>query len=207
MKAVRRRRPPALDAREWRDFLIAALNEVGVGIGEEFVIVHGDGYEDDRPDGTLGSSPRRRLDEPREGGARRSDPSTSRKAARDVKPRTGTQRVKILAVIAAKGDHGATSEEAADASGVSFSRSSGPRIAELLRDGYIADTGRTRPGSLGSDQRVLVATEKGREAIEALPSPPPPEPGQVTIDDVIDVDPLPGGLPYPDRDTRGGPRS
>lgn len=196
-RAVRRRRPPALDVREWREFLISALNEIDVPIGGEFVIVHGDDYNDDRPEGTLGAGPRRVFrDAP--GATRANDPDVSRRAARDVKPRTGTQRGKILSAIAAKGDHGATSEEAADASGVSFSRSSGPRIAELLRDGYIRDTGRTRPGSLGSDQRVLVATEKGREAIGSLPPPRPPDPGQTSIDDVIEVDPLPGGLPEPD---------
>lgn len=159
MSAVRTR-PQALDVREWRAFLTGALNEAGIKIGEEFVVCRRE--ELARPPA---ASPRRRFDEPREGGARAADPEVSRRAARDVKPRTGTQRGKILAVIAAKGDHGATSEEAADASGVSFSRSSGPRIAELLRDGYLADTGRTRPGSLGSDQRVLVATERGREAL------------------------------------------
>lgn len=207
MAAVRTR-PPALDVREWREFTVGALNEAGVKVGEEFVVCRPEDLARPAP-----GSPRRVFGEA-EGGARANDPDVSRRAARDVKPRTGTQRGKILAVIAAKGDHGATSEEAADASGVSFSRSSGPRIAELLRDGYLADTGRTRPGSLGSDQRVLVATEKGRRAIEALAPPPPPDPGQSSIDDVIDVDPLPGGLPEPDvapmmlpLDTRGGPRS
>lgn len=202
MSAAYRHRPQALDVREWKALAVGALNEAGVRIGEPFIVVRFDEWAEakagPRP---APASPRRRLDEPREGMARRTDPETSRRAARDVKPRSGTQRGRLLAVIANSGPQGMTSEEASEAAGVSFSRSSGPRIAELLREGYIRDTGQTRPGSLGSDQRVLVATDKGREilGLDAEPSLFDAADEQTTSGRLLDYR-------YP-TDTRGGPRS
>lgn len=170
-RAVRRRRPPALDVREWREFLIAALNEIEVPIGGEFVIVHGDDYEADLPANTVGGGSPRRVFGEAEGAARATDPATSKAAARDVTIPSGSQRYRLLVAIVNAGSHGLTSEEASDLARVSFSRSSGPRIAELKRGGFIRVTGRTREGSLGSAQDVLVATDEGRKAVGAGPSP------------------------------------
>lgn len=168
MSVARRTRPPALDVREWRAFTTEALNEAEVKVGEGFVILPASEFDAlTRP---VPGGPRRVFDEA-EGAARATDPATSKAAARDVTVRSGSQHYRLLAAIVNAGSHGLTSEEASDLARVSFSRSSGPRIAELKRGGFIRVTGRTREGSLGSAQDVLVATDEGRKAVGAGPSP------------------------------------
>ena len=157
---VRLTRPPVVDAREWLQTTRDALNAAGVSIGDDFLIVRADDY----PEIASAGADVDGLLAPGAGGVRRTDPGTSRKAAGDVAPRTGTQRGRLLGAIVAAGDDGLISEEAAELAGVEFARSSGPRLAELKAGGWIRTTGKTRLGSLGSEQDVLVATDKGRAA-------------------------------------------
>jgi hypothetical protein len=129
------------------------MNEAGVHIGDDFVVIPAREFAggDD-------------LMAPRRGASRHTDPTTSHDAGADVAPRTGTQRWRLLKAIAAAGDAGLTNEEAAELTGIAL-RSSGPRLAELKHGGWIAATGKTRLGSLNSEQDILVTTDKGQMAM------------------------------------------
>lgn len=149
--------------REWYATTRDALNAAGVGVGEEFLIVRADDYPEIASagadvDGLLAAGA---------GSSRHTDPRVSAKAARDVAPRTGTQRGRLLLEICKAGDEGLISEEAAELAGVEFARSSGPRLAELKAGGWIRTEG-SRVGSLGSEQEILIATDKGRAAAAAM---------------------------------------
>lgn len=130
--------------------LTRELDDLGVDRGEAFYVVPASELE-----ATIGENST--------GGARRSDPDTSKDAALEVFPRSGSQRRKIFDAIAAAGENGLTSEEVSESTGIAFARSSGPRISELKRGGWIEPNG-TRPGTLKAEQEVLVLTEKGRVA-------------------------------------------
>jgi hypothetical protein len=107
---------------------------------------------------------------------RNTDGSTSRQAARDVRPRTRNQHGRILLALH-HNEYGAgirrygvavgfTHEELRAVAGVGQS-SIGPRLAELKQAGYIEEDGE-RKGSLGSAQAVHVLTDKGRAAARVL---------------------------------------
>lgn len=132
--------------------LTRELDELEVESGEAFYLVPAKELE-------------RTIGENSVGGARSSDPSTSKDAAVDVFPRSGSQRRRIFEAIAAAGADGLTSEEVSEITGIPFARSSGPRISELKRGGWIETHG-TREGSMGAEQEVLVLTAKGQAAAE-----------------------------------------
>lgn len=93
------------------------------------------------------------------GAFRRTDSTTSRKAAVGVFPRSGTQRGRVLRALRDAGEYGATSAEIEAATAIIY-RSLTPRIGELKAGGWIVSTGRTRTGNMGAEQEVLVLTEK-----------------------------------------------
>ena len=99
------------------------------------------------------------------GGFRSTDPSTSRKAALDNYPRSGTQRARCFAAILMAGDRGATCAEVMDATDLAH-QSASTRLSELKRGGWVVVAGE-RTGELGAKQEVLVATLKAKEAAAA----------------------------------------
>lgn len=107
---------------------------------------------------------------------------TSKRAAERNTPRSGTQRHQLLTYLVTQGTHGATREQAADALGMSHN-SARPRLGELLEDGYLTVTNRTRKTTLGEDAEVLAATDLGREVVlktvdvQTTVSPAPVAPG------------------------------
>ena len=90
-------------------------------------------------------------------------PGTSKDAAVDVMPRTGTQRMAVLDSIG-HSDNGLTDEEAMDELGLHPS-SVRPRRKELVDGGWVKDSGRTRPTSTGNDAIVWVLTPKALDAM------------------------------------------
>jgi hypothetical protein len=95
---------------------------------------------------------------------RMTDPATSRKAAENIKVRSGSQRHTLLV---AYGDHGSlTDEEAGEITGL---RRPGvcywKRCSELRAAGYIEPTGQTRLSSVGEAQMVCRLTDLGREVL------------------------------------------
>lgn len=87
--------------------------------------------------------------------------ATARAAARDVTPRTGTQRRMILEWISGQGQRGATRDELATWSCKS-PNTVRPRVKELLDGGYVeVKPGATRESLAGRQSEVLIATTKG----------------------------------------------
>lgn len=97
--------------------------------------------------------------------AARSDPATSRQAASVV--RNGTRRAQVLLIFAANPD-GLTDEQATERLGWDYSPY-GPRRRELIRDGYLADSGTTRRSSYGMAQIVWIPTERALRWARDLP--------------------------------------
>lgn len=93
--------------------------------------------------------------------ARSGDPATSRTAAHRLRT-AATRRRRLLAAYAT-GDR--TAEEAARVAGYTPADGAWKRVSDLKRLGYIAPTGRTRPGSSGRDQEVLAITDAGRAVV------------------------------------------
>ena len=92
---------------------------------------------------------------------------TERAAALAVTPRTGTQRRRVLEAIAAAGADGLTDHELADTTGL-YLYSAAPRRTELLRGGWVRDSGRRRATPLGGEAAVWTLTEEGAAR---LPTP------------------------------------
>ena len=90
--------------------------------------------------------------------------STSRKAALDNYPRSGTQRERCLRAIVGAGARGLTSDEIAERHHMRL-YSVKPRLIELREGGWIERNGDTRPSPTGSDVDVYVATAKGRTEV------------------------------------------
>lgn len=132
----------------------------------------------------------RRLFGPRQGTTRRHDHATSNAAARDVAPRTGSQRRRALAHIVAAGEHGATTDEVIavlERTASVLSRRPpavngvARRVTDLLEAGAIEEARcngtchhercdgshvLTRKTRHGSDAIVWVATDKGRSWLQ-----------------------------------------
>lgn len=90
-------------------------------------------------------------------GFRAGDPATSRKAAVDAYPRTGSRRRKILDAAIRAGGRGITFPEADALPGV---REAWKRISELVEGGWLEATERERKNpETGSDVTVYVATD------------------------------------------------
>lgn len=89
---------------------------------------------------------------------------TALRGAVKVYPRSGTQRRLILDAIAAAGERGLTHDEIAAVPGVADTAHR-TRKTELVEDGWVEDSGRTRPTVTGTDAIVWVLTEQGRREL------------------------------------------
>jgi hypothetical protein len=101
------------------------------------------------------------------GQARRTDPGTSKEAAKLITARAGSARIELLE---AHGRHpeGLTDEEAARSADLSLRSEYATRCSELMRLGCIRETGETRrSGSSGLSREVRKITPLGLEILEA----------------------------------------
>jgi hypothetical protein len=101
---------------------------------------------------------RERPDENKRGGFRRTDPKTSKKAAFEATPRTGSQRRAALEAILARQPHGSTYEDVVRDTG---NKGAWKRISELKQGGWIHPMG-VRKVSTGSLADVYYPTYKAR---------------------------------------------
>jgi hypothetical protein len=98
------------------------------------------------------------------GRTHRAGRDTERAAAELIEPKTGTQRAAVLAAIAAAPD-GLTDEQIADTTGL-YLYSAAPRRTELVKGGWVHDSGERRTTSRGTPAVVWVLTAAGRAALE-----------------------------------------
>ena len=84
--------------------------------------------------------------------------ATSRTAAARAEPMAGTGRARVLDQIRSWGRIGMTDEEVQQhiPMGANTER---PRRVDLVRGGYVVDSGRTRPTASGTQSVVWVAIE------------------------------------------------
>lgn len=124
--------------------LIAALDEMGIELLDDFVVC--------RPEALEGPK------------ARSGDPDTSKLAALRNEPRRGTQRATILGwlrVYAGHGD-GRTADEIAIVAGLPLNTVS-TRMSELERGGHVEKTGERRKTRAGGEANVYRAVTKAPE--------------------------------------------
>jgi hypothetical protein len=100
------------------------------------------------------------------GGSRRTDPSTSQKAAFDAAPRTGTQRAVALRAIASAGGQGMTYWDVERATGIT---GVWKRLSELKQGGWIKVIDTRAIPATGSDGEVYAVTDKGRDYTQGRP--------------------------------------
>lgn len=81
---------------------------------------------------------------------------TSRGAARAIRHRAQTIRLKIYDLLVSRGANGATREEVEQATGF-VGNTVRPRIVELVEAHLVQESGRTRPTVAGRAASVLVA--------------------------------------------------
>jgi hypothetical protein len=104
----------------------------------------------------------------REGSARRTDPATSKAAAKIVKARATSHRVLIAWAFYDAGAAGLTADEACVAAGLPlFPTEYTTRTSELMREGVVATTGEKRIGSQGLERQVYAITTEGRLLLQA----------------------------------------
>lgn len=89
--------------------------------------------------------------------ARRSDPDTSHDAAAVLGPKDRMMR-RLLAEFAKEP---LTAEEASEAAGYTPADGAWKRVSDLVRAGYVADTGYRRRGHSGRNQIVRAITIEG----------------------------------------------
>lgn len=94
---------------------------------------------------------------------RRTDPDTSRQAAKDNQPRRNAQQERILAALAAVGDYGATDDAVAHRVGLP-GNTVATRRRELEQLGLVERTTERRRTSSGSTAIVFRVTEAGAAA-------------------------------------------
>lgn len=75
---------------------------------------------------------------------------TSRLAAENVLPRTGTLRRRVYDFFVSRGLNGATDDEAQDIMHID-GNTMRPTRGSLVKDGYLIDTGTTRKNAKGHD--------------------------------------------------------
>lgn len=88
--------------------------------------------------------------------------ATSKKAALDNWPRSGSQRERILSAVVWAKAYGATREEIAGVTQLSGDTVR-PRVLELIQGGWLFETEHTRPTRKGNDSVVLLASQKAVE--------------------------------------------
>lgn len=85
---------------------------------------------------------------------------TERAAALAAMPRTGTNRLRALAAIALAGRDGLTDHELAERTGI-YLYSVAPRRVELMKGGWVRDSGHRRETPNGTPAVVWILTETG----------------------------------------------
>lgn len=88
------------------------------------------------------------------------DSVTSKKAAYENMPRSGSQRWRVLRAIAMQGGSGATREEISRMTGLDGD-SVRPRVWELMQGGWVMASAVTRKTNDGNEAEVLKVTLKG----------------------------------------------
>jgi hypothetical protein len=83
--------------------------------------------------------------------------ATSRAAAEAIAPAAGTLRATVLAYLVRCEESGATDEEMQTAIGMA-QNTQRPRRGELVRAGFVRDSGKTRPTRSGRNASVWIAT-------------------------------------------------
>lgn len=81
---------------------------------------------------------------------------TSRAAAQAIEPKAGTQRATVLRWIRLLEETGMTRDELEYLTGLS-GNTIRPRVYELIRDGFVMESGETRPTRSGRAAEVLIA--------------------------------------------------
>lgn len=89
---------------------------------------------------------------------------TSKSAALEVMPRSGTQRMKVLEFIATCEDEGATDEDVRVCLDMRYSSENARRL-ELVEGGWVKDSGRTRPTDTGNQATVWILTSLARSRV------------------------------------------
>jgi hypothetical protein len=137
--------------------LVRALDELGVGRGDDFALVP--------LDELTGDVGKRGPDNGR---------TTSREAAKANAPRRGTQRAKVLEVIARGArcsvgvpPRGATRDEIA-AELFLPPNVIGPRVLELRRQGFVYESGSTRTTRAGEQAAVVFPSDRGLDVAREL---------------------------------------
>ena len=100
-----------------------------------------------------------------EGRYRRTDPSTSKAAARTVK--AGSARARVLAALCDAPD-GMNGWELSVCCGISRVHAATTRCEELERLGFAYRTGATRPTDTGCEALLFFATESGKATAQRL---------------------------------------
>lgn len=103
----------------------------------------------------------RAVDVEREAPSHRRATDTERAAAGLARPRAGIARARVLDAIATSSD-GLNDFEIARATGLRL-YTAAPRRGELLKDGWIVDSGERRPTDSGSLAIVWKLSDAGRE--------------------------------------------
>jgi hypothetical protein len=98
--------------------------------------------------------------ENRVGPYRKTDPDTSKRAAYDNAPRSGSQRHRVLLALSIACEKGLTRDEVSEALELPDSSADG-RIWELIQGAWAEDTEDERVTRHGSMAKVVVLTDKG----------------------------------------------
>jgi hypothetical protein len=94
-------------------------------------------------------------------------PPAQRRAAMDVLPRTGSDKLRVLTMLWEEAEHGATDEEIAEALRLPLNTAR-PRRYDLMKQGWVVESGRERPTATKSEATVWVLSEAGRKNFERL---------------------------------------
>lgn len=99
---------------------------------------------------------------------RHGQPDTARAAAESNLPVKGTQRAKVLLILARAGEFGATDFELAEAAGIVRPHVAGTRRKELADRGFVEATDRRRNTDTGSSAVVWQITPAGLEVVAQM---------------------------------------
>jgi hypothetical protein len=110
--------------------------------------------DDDYPDDSLFSRPPLARNH---AAARTHDPDTSHQAAAVASLSAGAIRIRIYELVKAAGDDGMTVDQIRALMPPMAPSTLSARASDLIRDGYLIDSGRRRATRSGTKARVLVA--------------------------------------------------
>lgn len=101
------------------------------------------------------------------GAAHRRAGQTERQAAWRAMPKSGTDRLLVLQAIA-ESDAGLTDAEIADTTGL-YRYTAAPRRVELMKGGWVRDSGRTRTSGSHVAQIVWILTDEAAARLKERP--------------------------------------